>query len=57
MCCERLNVIFGVRLLNPATRGVAPTEAGERLVVRLRPALPDLQAALGEAACFGELLR
>src|ERR1041385_9255817 len=31
---------LGVRLLNRTTRSVAPTEAGERLLARLRPA-PD----------------
>jgi DNA-binding transcriptional LysR family regulator len=37
-----------VRLLHRTTRSVAPTEAGERLLARLRPALDDLQVALQE---------
>lgn len=37
----------GVRLLNRTTRSVSPTEAGERLMVRLTPVLQDLEAALG----------
>jgi DNA-binding transcriptional LysR family regulator len=43
---ERLEV----RLLAWTTRSVAPTEAGERLVARLRPALRDVRGALGEIA-------
>jgi DNA-binding transcriptional LysR family regulator len=37
---------FGVRLLARTTRSVAPTEAGEQLLTRLRPALGDIQGAL-----------
>ena len=37
---------LGVRLLNRSTRSVAPTEAGERLLARLRPALVDLGATI-----------
>lgn len=37
---------LGVRLLNRTTRSVAPTEAGERLLLRLRPVLADFEAAL-----------
>lgn len=36
----------GVRLLNRTTRSVAPTEAGERLLARVRPLLGDFAAAL-----------
>ncbi|HEX3744451.1 MAG TPA: LysR family transcriptional regulator [Bryobacteraceae bacterium] len=36
----------GVRLLSRTTRSVAPTEAGEQLLARLRPALTDVQEAL-----------
>jgi DNA-binding transcriptional LysR family regulator len=36
---------LGVRLLNRTTRSVAPTEAGERLLHRLAPALRDVAAA------------
>jgi DNA-binding transcriptional LysR family regulator len=37
---------LGVRLVERTTRSVAPTEAGERLLVRLRPVLDEYQAAL-----------
>jgi DNA-binding transcriptional LysR family regulator len=46
---------LGVRLLNRTTRSVAPTEAGERLLLRLGPALRDLQGAVDEVVSFGEL--
>ncbi len=36
---------LGVRLLNRTTRSVAPTEAGERLLQRLAPALKDVVVA------------
>jgi DNA-binding transcriptional LysR family regulator len=36
----------GVRLLSRTTRSVAPTEAGERLLARLRPGLADIEEAL-----------
>ena len=39
---------IGVRLLSRTTRSVAPTEAGERLLTRLRPALTDVQEALDQ---------
>ena len=39
---------LGVRLLSRTTRSVAPTEAGEQLLVRLRPALTDVQEALDQ---------
>src|SRR2546427_4309681 len=39
---------LGVRLLSRTTRSVAPTEAGERLLTRLRPALNDVQDVLDE---------
>jgi DNA-binding transcriptional LysR family regulator len=42
----------GVRLLQRSTRSVGLTEAGERFVARLRPALADVQAAF---AALGEL--
>jgi DNA-binding transcriptional LysR family regulator len=41
---------LGTRLLHRSTRSVAPTEAGERLLARLDPALSEIAAALGEAA-------
>ena len=43
---------LGVRLLARTTRTVAPTEAGQRLLARLRPALENIQGALAE---MGEL--
>ena len=39
---------LGLRLLARTTRTVAPTDAGERLLARLRPALGDIQTALDE---------
>lgn len=41
-----------VRLLNRTTRSVAPTEAGERLLARLSPALLNLHEALEEINAF-----
>jgi DNA-binding transcriptional LysR family regulator len=41
---------IGVRLLARTTRSVAPTEAGEQLIARLRPALTDVQGALDQIA-------
>lgn len=43
---------MGVRLLHRTTRSVAPTEAGERLVSRLRPLLRDLDLALEDVNVF-----
>lgn len=43
---------LGVRLLHRTTRSVAPTEAGERLLERLRPALDDIDTALDEVKSF-----
>ncbi len=37
---------LGVRLLNRTTRSVAPTEAGDRLLTRLKPVLDDYEAAI-----------
>lgn len=39
---------LGIRLFNRTTRSVALTEAGERLLARLRPALGDIRLALDE---------
>src|SRR4051794_40718817 len=39
---------IGVRLLSRTTRSVAPTEGGEQLLARLRPALADVQEAMDE---------
>ena len=43
---RRLEGQLGVRLLNRTTRSVVPTEAGERLLARLGPALREVDAAL-----------
>ncbi len=40
----------GVRLLARTTRSVAPTDAGEQLLARLRPALGDVRGALAFAS-------
>ena len=43
---RRLEAQLGVRLLHRTTRSVVPTEAGQRLIQRLKPALNEVQAAL-----------
>nr|WP_294509666.1 LysR family transcriptional regulator [uncultured Rhodopila sp.] len=43
---RRLETRLGVRLLTRTTRRVAPTEAGERLLKTLGPALEDIAAGL-----------
>ncbi|MCD2184640.1 LysR family transcriptional regulator [Rhizobium sp. GN54] len=43
-----LEEALGIRLLNRTTRSVAPTEAGERLLARLRPALHDIRTAIDD---------
>lgn len=43
-----LEEALGIRLLNRTTRSVAPTEAGERLLGRLRPALHDIRTAIDD---------
>jgi DNA-binding transcriptional LysR family regulator len=43
---RRLEERLGLRLLTRTTRSVAPTEAGERLLQTLAPALSDLDASL-----------
>ena len=43
---RRLEARLGLRLLTRTTRSVAPTEAGERLLQTLAPALSDLDARL-----------
>jgi DNA-binding transcriptional LysR family regulator len=47
-----LETRLGVRLLARTTRSVAPTEAGERLLRTIRPALQDISA---ELAALGNL--
>lgn len=39
---------LGVRLLNRSTRSIAPTEAGERLLARLQPAMAEVRGALAD---------
>ena len=41
---------LGVRLLSRTTRSVAPTEAGEQLLSRLRPALTEVRDALDQVS-------
>jgi DNA-binding transcriptional LysR family regulator len=43
---RRLEARLGLRLLTRTTRSVAPTEAGERLLETLGPALDDIEAKL-----------
>lgn len=43
---RRLETQLGVRLFHRTTRSVVPTEAGQRLLERLRPALNEVHAAL-----------
>ena len=43
---RRLETRLGIRLLTRTTRSVAPTEAGERLLRTLGPALEDIGAEL-----------
>ena len=40
----------GLRLWSRTTRSVAPTDAGEQLIGRLRPALGDLASVLDQIA-------
>ena len=49
---RRLEDRLGVRLLARTTRRVAPTEAGERLLKRLNPALEDIAASLQDVAAL-----
>lgn len=43
-----LEEALGIRLLNRTTRSVSPTEAGQRLLERLTPALRDIRLAIAE---------
>jgi DNA-binding transcriptional LysR family regulator len=47
---RRLEEQIGVRLLARTTRSVAPTDAGEQLLARLRPALGEVSAALDQVS-------
>jgi DNA-binding transcriptional LysR family regulator len=49
---RRLETQLGVRLLHRTTRSVVPTEAGERLLERLGPALNEVEAALDVVSGF-----
>ena len=49
---RRLEARLGVRLLHRTTRSVVPTEAGQRLLERLRPALSEVEAALDVVNSF-----
>src|SRR5580693_1044506 len=46
---RRLEAQLGLRLLNRTTRSVVATEAGERLLERLTPALREVEAAIDVA--------
>src|SRR5712691_6050241 len=46
---RRLEAQLGVRLLNRTTRSVVPTEAGQRLLERLTPAISEVEAAVDAA--------
>src|SRR3954470_8157267 len=43
-----LETRLGLRLLNRTTRSVAPSEAGNRLLKRLMPAMNELDAAVAD---------
>ncbi len=49
---RRLEGVLGVRLLNRTTRSVTPTEAGERLLERLGPALGEIESGLDVVNSF-----
>ena len=49
-----LETRLGVRLLNRTTRNVAPTDAGERLLIQLRPLLDGFDAAIESVNAFRE---
>ncbi|KAA0700428.1 LysR family transcriptional regulator [Neorhizobium sp. P12A] len=53
---RRLEERLGVRLLNRTTRSVTPTEAGERLIERLSPAIGEIAAALDDINSFRDSL-
>lgn len=51
---RRLEARLGLRLLTRNTRSVTPTEAGERLLATLRPALDDIDARLAALSALRE---
>jgi DNA-binding transcriptional LysR family regulator len=54
---RRLEAALEVRLLNRTTRSVTPTEAGQRLLERLAPALSEIEGALDVVNGFRETPR
>lgn len=51
---KRLEARLGLRLLTRTTRSVAPTDAGERLIETLRPALDDIDERLAALSALRE---
>ena len=51
---QRLEQALDVRLFNRTTRSIVPTDAGRRLLDRLRPALTEIAVAYEDAASDGE---
>ena len=51
---RRLEARLGLRLLTRTTRKVAPTEAGERLMEALRPALDDIETRIDALSALRE---
>jgi DNA-binding transcriptional LysR family regulator len=49
---RRLEARLGMRLLTRTTRSVAPTQAGERLLGALGPAIGDIEAVVGALSEF-----
>jgi len=49
---RRLEAQLGLRLLHRTTRSVVPTEAGQRLLERLGPALTEVESALDTVNVF-----
>ncbi|WP_420963114.1 LysR substrate-binding domain-containing protein [Brucella sp. IR073] len=45
---KRLEADLGVRLLNRTTRSITPTEAGTRLLERVKPAFAEIEAAVND---------
>lgn len=50
---QKLEERLGVRLLARTTRSVSPTDAGQKLMARLAPALADMRGAWEEIAGLG----
>ncbi|MCR6727732.1 LysR family transcriptional regulator [Agrobacterium fabrum] len=51
---RRLEERMGVRLLTRTTRNVVPTEAGDQLVVTLRPAMDDIESRIDAISALGK---